>query len=148
MVPVSMPLVMYALLFNFILEPSEESSNLSRYDGLKYGFCWISKPPKRRWGLKKEARADRLHRAHQELGFRHKREALSHHSNFLLSSRFEAFKEKVIEAQKIRRLIIDEYCKVFEGNQLDLILSPVAIGELPKIEDILNQTEKNNPVFE
>jgi hypothetical protein len=36
--------------------------------------------------------------------------------NFLLSSRFEDFNEKVIEAQKIRRLIIDEYCKVFEGN--------------------------------
>ena len=51
--------------------------------------------------------------------------------NFLLSSRFEDFNEKVIEAQKVRRLLIEEYCKVFEDNQLDFIISPVAIGEEP-----------------
>lgn len=59
--------------------------------------------------------------------------------NFLLSSRFEDYNEKVIEAQKVRRLLIEGYCKVFEDNQLDFIISPVAIGEEPpKIEDILN----------
>ena len=69
--------------------------------------------------------------------------------NFLLSSRFEDFNEKVIEAQKIRRLLIDQYCKVFEEKNLDFIISPVAIGELPpKINDIINQKEKKNPVYE
>ena len=69
--------------------------------------------------------------------------------NFLLSSRFEDFNEKVIDAQKIRRLIIEEYCTMFEQNNIDFILSPVAIGELPpKIDDILNQKEKKNPVYE
>ena len=36
-VPVSMPLVKYSLPFYFTLVPSEASSNLARYDGLKYG---------------------------------------------------------------------------------------------------------------
>ena len=36
-VKVSMPLVKYALPFYFTLVPSEASSNLARYDGLKYG---------------------------------------------------------------------------------------------------------------
>jgi aspartyl-tRNA(Asn)/glutamyl-tRNA(Gln) amidotransferase subunit A len=34
---VSIPLVKYSLPFYFTLVPSEASSNLSRYDGLKYG---------------------------------------------------------------------------------------------------------------
>ncbi len=37
-VPVSIPLVKYSLPFYFTLVPSEASSNLSRYDGLKYGY--------------------------------------------------------------------------------------------------------------
>jgi Asp-tRNA(Asn)/Glu-tRNA(Gln) amidotransferase A subunit family amidase len=45
--------------------------------------------------------------------------------------------------------LIDQYCKVFEANNLDLILSPVAIGERPpKINDVLNASEAKNPVFE
>lgn len=37
LVQVSLPLVKYALPFYFTLVPSEASSNLARYDGLKYG---------------------------------------------------------------------------------------------------------------
>jgi Asp-tRNA(Asn)/Glu-tRNA(Gln) amidotransferase A subunit family amidase len=37
LVNVSMPLVKYALPFYFTLVPAEASSNLARYDGLKYG---------------------------------------------------------------------------------------------------------------
>jgi aspartyl-tRNA(Asn)/glutamyl-tRNA(Gln) amidotransferase subunit A len=36
-VEVSMPLVKYSLPFYYTLVPSEASSNLARYDGLKYG---------------------------------------------------------------------------------------------------------------
>ena len=38
LVDVRMPLVKYALPFYFTLVPAEASSNLSRYDGLKYGY--------------------------------------------------------------------------------------------------------------
>ena len=45
--------------------------------------------------------------------------------------------------------MIDQYCKVFEANNLDFILSPVAIGERPpKINDVINASEAKNPVFE
>ena len=37
LVDVSLPLAKYALPFYFTLVPSEASSNLARYDGLKYG---------------------------------------------------------------------------------------------------------------
>ena len=149
LIPVSMPLVMYALPFYFTLVPSEASSNLSRYDGLKYGYQLDFTNLQKEGGdsKKKQELFDYIERIKSEaFGINVKRRVIL--GNFLLSSRFEDFNEKVIEAQKIRRLIIDEYCKVFEGNKLDLILSPVALGEAPKIEDVLNQTEKKNPVYE
>jgi len=44
---------------------------------------------------------------------------------------------------------VEEYCRVFEENNLDAILSPVAIGEEPPlIKDIMEQSEKKNPVYE
>ena len=108
LVPVSMPLVMYALPFYFTLVPSEASSNLSRYDGLKYGYQLDFTNLQKSGGdpKKKQELFDYIERIKSEaFGINVKRRVIL--GNFLLSSRFEDFNEKVIEAQKIRRLIID-----------------------------------------
>ena len=45
--------------------------------------------------------------------------------------------------------MIDEYCRVFEENNIDFIISPVAIGEKPpRIDDVINQPASKNPVYE
>jgi len=134
-----MPLVKYALPFYFTLVPSEASSNLARYDGLKYGhqFDFTAEGAQKDGKSSKTELFQYIEKVRSEaFGVNVKRRVLL--GNFLLSSRFEDFNEKVIEAQKIRRLLVEEYCRVFEQEGLDVILSPVAIGEEPpKIDEIL-----------
>ncbi|TNV79929.1 hypothetical protein FGO68_gene2537 [Halteria grandinella] len=149
LVDVSLPLVKYALPFYFTLVPSEASSNLSRYDGLKYGHQFdFNASQSSAQGKTKTELFDYIERVRSEaFGINVKRRVIL--GNFLLSSRFEDFNEKVIDAQKIRRLIIEEYCSVFEKGNIDMIISPVVIGERPpKISDVIGQSEKKNPVYE
>ena len=100
-VTVSMPLVKYALPFYFTLVPSEASSNLSRYDGLKYGyqidFQNKSDTEDPSTVKKRQELFSYIERIKSEaFGINVKRRVIL--GNFLLSSRFEDFNEKVIEA--------------------------------------------------
>jgi aspartyl-tRNA(Asn)/glutamyl-tRNA(Gln) amidotransferase subunit A len=102
LVPVSLPLVKYSLPFYFTLVPSEASSNLSRYDGLKYGYqldiASKSNDENESTGNKKRQELfSYIERVKSEaFGINVKRRVIL--GNFLLSSRFEDFNEKVIEA--------------------------------------------------
>ncbi|CDW89865.1 UNKNOWN [Stylonychia lemnae] len=148
LINVQIPLIKYALPFYFTLVPAEASSNLSRYDGIKYGYQ-IPIGSQANTSAKQDL-FDYIERVRSEaFGINVKRRVLL--GNFLLSSRFEDYNEKVIESQRVRRLLIQQYCKVMEENQLDIIISPVSIGiEPPKINDILNDNKgaQKNPVFE
>jgi aspartyl-tRNA(Asn)/glutamyl-tRNA(Gln) amidotransferase subunit A len=97
-VEVSLPLAKYALPFYFTLVPSEASSNLARYDGLKYGHQFdFNAPNTQTQGKKKTELFDYIERVRSEaFGMNVKRRVLL--GNFLLSSRFEDFNEKVIDA--------------------------------------------------
>lgn len=70
--------------------------------------------------------------------------------NFLLSSKFEKYNEKVRQAQKVRRMLIQQWCNEMESKEIDVVISPTTIGEEPtRIEDVINApTDKRNPVFE
>ena len=83
------PLMKYCLPFYFTLIPSEAATNLSRFDGLKYGH-----QPEFREG---EDLFDYVTRVRSEtLGLNVKRRVML--GNFLLSSKFEAYNEKVRQA--------------------------------------------------
>ena len=61
--------------------------------------------------------------------------------NFLMSNGagHKDFNQNLVNAQKFRRLIIEQYCKEMEANDIDFIISPSTFGEKPpKIEEILN----------
>ena len=71
--------------------------------------------------------------------------------NFLLSSKFEKFNERVRMAQKVRRMFISQWCEEMERNDIDVVISPTTIGEEPTmVQDVVNtfNKEKRNPVYE
>ena len=140
---ISVPLMKYCLPFYFTLVPSEAATNLSRFDGLKYG----SQPD----FLPGEDLHDYMKRVRSAgLGLNVKRRVML--GNFLLSSKFEAYNEKVRTAQKVRRMLITQFTKELEDKQIDFLISPTTIGEEPKrISDVLSpkpDAAGANPVSE
>jgi len=108
---VSMPIVKHALAMYYIIVPAEISSNLARYDGIRYG--------RRAEGV--STLAELYGRSRAE-GFvtENKRRILI--GSYVLSSGFyDAYFQK---AQKARTLLIEEYKKLFE--MYDVLLGPVA----------------------
>ena len=110
-VEISLPHTRYALSVYYIIAPSEASANLSRYDGVKYGYSV------------READGiwDALEKTRQQgFGAEVKRRIML--GTYALSSGyFEAYYQK---AQKVRTLIRKEFDQVFEG--IDLIISPTS----------------------
>lgn len=51
--------------------------------------------------------------------------------NFLLSSKFDDFNDKVRLGQKIRRMLIDQWNTQMEEKDIDVVISPTTIGFEP-----------------
>lgn len=109
-VEVSLMDAKYDIASYYITAMAEASTNLSRYDGVRYGFRAEAK------NLKEMYQKTRSEGFGEEV----KRRILL--GTFVLSSGY--YDAYYIKAQKARALIRDEYKKVFES--VDLILSPVA----------------------
>jgi aspartyl-tRNA(Asn)/glutamyl-tRNA(Gln) amidotransferase subunit A len=106
-----MPLMDYMVPAYYIIACAEASSNLSRYDGLKYGY--------RSPAAETLAEVYRLSRS-QGFGLEVKRRIML--GSFVLSSGYyDAYYKKALQA---RSLIKQEYDRLFE--RYDMILSPVA----------------------
>ena len=135
------PLMKYCLPFYYTSIPAEAATNLSRFDGLKYGH-----QPEFREGEDLHAYVTRVRS--ETFGLNVKRRVML--GNFLLSSKFEQHNEKVRQAQKLRRMLIAQWCKEMEDKQIDFVMSPTTIGEEPtRITDVTNAPkERRNPVYE
>ncbi|QCR33870.1 Asp-tRNA(Asn)/Glu-tRNA(Gln) amidotransferase subunit GatA [Lysinibacillus sp. SGAir0095] len=108
---VSLPHSKYALAAYYILSSSEASSNLSRFDGIRYGFR--AEGVKNLMELYKETRA-------QGFGEEVKRRIML--GTYSLSAgTYDAYYRK---AQQARTLIKQDYDKVFEDY--DVIIGPTA----------------------
>ena len=108
---VSLPHSKYALAAYYILSSSEASSNLSRFDGIRYGFR--AEGVKNLMELYKETRA-------QGFGDEVKRRIML--GTYSLSAgTYDAYYKK---AQQARTLIKQDYDKIFE--QYDVIVGPTA----------------------
>ena len=109
-VELTMPVLKYALAAYYIIVPAEIASNLSRYDGVRYGFR-----------AKDSEDLDALYKNTRSEGFMPENKRRIMIGNFVLSSGF--YDAYFLKAAKARTLIVQEYEKAFE--RCDYILSPV-----------------------
>ena len=117
-VELDMPTLKYALPIYYILCPAEVASNLSRHDGIRYGFRADS--------------ADHLEDVYgksRSEGFMPENKRRIMIGNFVLSSGF--YDAYYLKAQKARTLIIKEYEEAFK--KCDFILTPVSPNQAIKL---------------
>ncbi len=117
LVPISLPHTKYAVATYYIIAPAEASSNLSRFDGIRYGNR--AENPENLIDLYRKSRA-------QGFGAEVKRRIIL--GTYVLSSGYyDAYYTK---AQKVRTLIRKDFTDAFE--KVDAIISPVAPTPAPK----------------
>ena len=108
---VSLPMAEHALAIYYIVVPAEVSSNLARYDGVRYG--------RRAEGVKTLAE---LYGRSRDEGFVTENKRRIMIGSYVLSSGyFDAYYDK---AQRARTLLINEFNKLFENY--DILLTPTA----------------------
>jgi aspartyl-tRNA(Asn)/glutamyl-tRNA(Gln) amidotransferase subunit A len=129
---ISLPHTEYALPAYYIINPSEASANLARYDGIKYGFAANSKLQNPNFKLIDVY----LNSRGQGFGPEVRRRIML--GTYALSAGY--YEAYYLRAQKIRTLVKKDFEKAFE--RVDAILGPVSpvlpfkIGE--KIADPLS----------
>jgi len=111
-VDISLPHTKYALPTYYIIAPAEASSNLARYDGVRYGLR----------DLPEGAGLQDMYAATREAGFgaEVKRRILI--GTYVLSAGY--YDAYYTQAQKVRALISRDFAQAFE--QCDVILAPTA----------------------
>jgi len=110
-VDISLPNTELAVSAYYVVAPAEASSNLSRFDGVRYGYrC---KDPKDLEDLYKRSRAEGF-------GAEVKRRIMI--GTYALSAGF--YDAYYLKAQKVRQLISDDFRQAFK--KVDLILGPTS----------------------
>jgi aspartyl-tRNA(Asn)/glutamyl-tRNA(Gln) amidotransferase subunit A len=126
-VEVSLPLTKYGSLVYAVVTPSEISSNLAKFDGIRYGH--------------RAADAKNLleiyeHSRGEGFGDEAKRRIMT--GTYALSAGY--YDAYYLKAQKVRRLLVNEFNDVFE--KVDALVCPSTPNVAPKIG-----TAKDNPLF-
>ncbi len=109
---ISLPSTPEALAVYYLILPAEASSNLARYDGIRYG-------------LSDDAKAkslEEIYRHSRAAGFGPEVKRRIMLGTFVLSAGY--YDAYYLKAQKVRTLIIQEYQKAFE--KVDCILTPTS----------------------
>lgn len=107
---VSLPILKYALAMYYIIVPAEISSNLARYDGIRYG---------------RRANETELHAVYgksRDDGFMPENKRRIMIGSYVLSSGF--FDAYYLQAQKARTLLINAFNELFETY--DILVGPVS----------------------
>ena len=121
-IDISLPNTNYALPTYYIVAPAEASSNLARYDGVKYGFR-----------SKGENLIDMYEKTRSEgFGDEVKRRIMI--GTYVLSSGY--YDAYYLKAQKVRRLIKNDFDEAYK--EVDAILTPSTPSSAFKIGEKLN----------
>ena len=108
---IEMPIMKYGLAIYYIVQPAEVASNLSRYDGVRYGHR-----------AAEITDLDSVYSKTRDEGFMPENKRRIMIGNFVLSSGF--FDAYYLKAQKARTLLINAYNEAFE--KYDALLCAVA----------------------
>ena len=109
-VNISLPHTKYALAAYYIIAPAEASSNLARYDGLRYGLRVPGE------------HLDNMYANTRSAGFGIEVKRRIMIGTYVLSAGY--YDAYYLKAQKVRRLICDDFVRAFE--HCDVILTPTA----------------------
>ncbi|KAK0891232.1 Trimeric GatFAB AmidoTransferase(AdT) complex subunit [Friedmanniomyces endolithicus] len=147
--PVSLPTTRQALSAYYVLAPAEASSNLAKYDGIRYGYRTQGPDASPKSGLPLYART-----RGEGFGEEVKRRILL--GAYTLSS--EAIDNYFIQAQKVRRLVQRDFDGVFtqlnpllnsdtttgsgvrDEQGVDVLLTPTAPTLPPTVEEVKRQS--------
>ena len=108
---ISLPHTKYALPTYYIIAPAEASSNLARYDGVKYGFRYEAKDS-----------LDKMYEMTRSEGFGNEVKRRILIGTYVLSSGY--YDAYYLKAQKVRKLIANDFMNAFKD--CDFILTPTA----------------------
>lgn len=109
-IDVSLPHTKYALATYYIIAPAEASSNLARYDGVRYGL------------REKDENLTKQYENTRAAGFGDEVKRRIIIGTYSLSSGY--YDAYYIKAQKVRRLIADDFSNAFK--KCDILLTPTA----------------------
>ncbi|KAI5467890.1 amidase signature domain-containing protein [Mariannaea sp. PMI_226] len=165
LVPISLPSTKEALCAYYVLAPAEASSNLAKYDGVRYGVR----------GEGSDAVGETLYSEARGVGFGEEVKRRILLGTYSLSS--EAMDNYFIQAQKVRRMVQKDFDRVFKLDnplyepeqfdlsdmaeatgmedkrgplQVDFILCPTAPTFPPRLDEIQGQSSVDvymNDVF-
>ena len=122
-IDISLPHTEYALPTYYIVAPAEASSNLARYDGVKYGHR-----------SSKGSNLIEMYENTRSEGFGDEVKRRILIGTYVLSSGYyDAYYRK---AQKVRRLIKNDFQRIY--NDVDFILTPTTPNEAFKIGEKLD----------
>ncbi|RLV93482.1 Glutamyl-tRNA [Spathaspora sp. JA1] len=137
--PISIKSITKSLPAYYTLATAEASSNLSRYDGIRYGYS-ADEPCTTASSLIISNRSE-------SLGPEVQRRIIL--GNYTLSSDSG---DHYLKATKVRQELVQEFSKLFKvnhplldcgGGECDLMISPTSIGEAPTMEQYLNEDNAN-----
>lgn len=128
LVDISLPHTKYALATYYVLAPAEASSNLARYDGVRFGYREAGNS------------LDEMYVNTRTSGFGAEVKRRIMIGNYVLSAGY--YDAYYVKAQKMRRLIHDDFMNAFQ--KCDVILTPTspitafAIGDESMVANPIN----------
>lgn len=125
---ISLPLTKYAIACYYIIQPAEVSSNLARYDGIKYGHSQVKN---------KESKIKSLldvYTKSRSYGFGDEEKRRIMLGTYTLSAGY--YDAYYLKAQKIRTLIKQDFEQALE--KVDIILTPTSPSAAFKIGEKSN----------
>lgn len=124
-VPVSLPHTEYSIVCYAVLNQCEVASNMARYDGLEYGL----RP-------NEMSSTEQLYAQARSMGFNDVVRSRILTGNYFLLT--ENYQDYFVKAMKIRRLISEDFDRVWEGN-VDVLLTPTTLSHAPSFSEFTGQ---------